>query len=85
MELLASQHWVQSQCSQLPVNRILESDMLGDKSLTPYQARHLLLLLCPCAPNISPNDIIRVAKYDPASALKHILKVCTYDSNCHVT
>ncbi len=56
-------------------SRLLESDMLGDTSLTPSQARYLLHLLCPYSTTALPSDCGKLAKTDPHPSLEHILKV----------
>lgn len=44
MELIAEQDWVREQCSKQDSRQLLDTDKLGDASLSPAQVRGLIPL-----------------------------------------
>ena len=42
MELIAEQDWVREQCSKQDSRQLLDTDKLGDASLSPAQVRGLI-------------------------------------------
>ena len=45
MELIAEQDWVREQCSKQDSRQLLDTDKLGDASLSPAQVRGLIPFL----------------------------------------
>lgn len=45
MELIAEQDWVREQCSKQDSRQLLDTDKLGDASLSPAQVRGLIPLI----------------------------------------
>ena len=83
LETVASQDWVREKCGRNR-NQLLDSDMLGDHSLSSNsQAKYLLHLLTPYC-SASPADLAQLAKMDSNTAVVHILKVPQYAHTLYV-